>query len=99
MMFNTVNGDGTSSYGVWINNVYLFLSSIIVLAYPVWLYFYLTKYYYYLQYKEFENKYGNAYDNIELYDNESAIWVPILYCLRRFAFAATCCFLHGYPIF
>jgi len=54
LMFATVNGYGTSSYGVWINNTYLFLSSIIVLVYPMWLYYYLSKYYYFLQFEEFE---------------------------------------------
>lgn len=41
----TTEGE-TYSYGVWINNIYLFAGSILVVAYPVWLYFFLKKNYY-----------------------------------------------------
>jgi hypothetical protein len=36
---------------------------------------------------------------MQLLDNEYAIWLPIVYCLRRAALAATCCCLIGYPVF
>lgn len=50
-----------------------------------------------MQYKEVSDKYKNAYGEIELYDNHSAIWTPILYCLRRFALAFVCVCFDGHP--
>lgn len=36
---------------------------------------------------------------MRFYDRPAAIWVPILYCLRRAVLAATCCLVLGYPVF
>jgi hypothetical protein len=84
---------------MYLNNAYLFGSCFLLVAYPVWLYVFLKKNYYSFQYKAFAAKYGPAYGDIELYDNPSAIWTPILYCLRRFALAAACVCLVGHPLF
>jgi hypothetical protein len=97
MMFTT-KGD-THNYGVFINNVYLIASSVLLVAFPFWLYFFLKKNYYDLQFKTFSTKYSPIYDKVQLFDNEKAIWVPILYCLRRAALALTCCCLIGHPLF
>jgi hypothetical protein len=93
----TTKGD-TYNYGVLINNIFLVLSAVILVAYPIWLYVYLKKNYYNLQLREYKDKYENAYEGIQLFDNESAIWVPILYCLRRATLAICCCCLIGYPV-
>lgn len=44
MMFTT-EGEGTN-YGVWINNFSLVTASALAVAYPIWLYVYLSKNYY-----------------------------------------------------
>ena len=44
LMFTT-QGD-VYSYGVLINNIFLVLSTLLVVAYPVWIYFFLNKNYY-----------------------------------------------------
>ena len=82
---------------MYINNTFLFGSCILLIAYPIWLYFFLKWNYYSLQYKEVSDKYKNAYGEIELYDNHSAIWTPILFCLRRFALAFVCVCFDGHP--
>jgi hypothetical protein len=97
MMFTT-QGD-TYNYGVLINNVFLCLSSLMLVGYPVWLYFFLKKNYFDLHLPALKVKYENVYENMQLYDNEEAIWLPILYCIRRFVLAMTCCCLIGYPVF
>jgi hypothetical protein len=97
LMFTT-QGD-THNYGVLINNICMVLATILLIVYPFWLYFFLKKNYYSLQFKEYKDKYGNCYENIQLFDNEAAIGVPILYCLRRALLAIICTFLIGYPVF
>ena len=39
IMFTT-EGE-TYSYGVWINNIYLVCSTVLIVVYPFWLYFFL----------------------------------------------------------
>ena len=57
LLFTTEGG-----YGVWINNICLGLSTLLVVAFPFWLYFFLSKNYYDLHHKkEFANKYENVY--------------------------------------
>jgi len=100
MNFYTLEWEGGSSvYGMYINNIYMFVSFLIVVGYPIWLYFFLSKHYYEFQFPYFANKYENAYGKIELYDNPSAIWHPILYLLRRLALAAICTCLLSYSTF
>jgi hypothetical protein len=47
-----------------INNVYLVLSSGLLIAYPIWIYFFLKKNYYNMQFKTFKDKYDKVYDGI-----------------------------------
>lgn len=61
-MFTTEGDD--YSYGVWINNIFLCLALLLIVAYPGWLYFFLKKYYYDLHFKKFSDKYGAAYEGI-----------------------------------
>lgn len=75
----------------------MFSSCMLLLVYPIWLYFFLKKNYFEFQHKHFADKFSNAYGDIELYDNPSAIWTPIIYCLRRFALAMACVCFNGYP--
>jgi len=85
--------------GLWINNIYLCASSLLVVVYPIGLYVFLRINYYELQYKYNKVKFENAYSGIELYDNISAIWVPVLYFLLRAVLAACCVCLTGMPVF
>ena len=97
LMFTT-KGD-IHDYGVMFNNIYMVLSSVLLVAFPCWLFCFLRKNYFDLHFREFRDKYETIYLNMQLYDNEYAIWLPIVYCLRRAALAATCCCLIGYPVF
>lgn len=87
------------NYGMIINNIYMIFSWLIVVLYPGWLYWFLKRKYYELQFASFKAKYENAYGDIELFDNEQAIWEPVLYLLRRLAMAIICVCMIGYPIF
>jgi len=90
---------GSSVYGMYINNIYMFVSCLIVVGYPIWLYFFLKEHYFEFHLPYFANKYENAYGDIKLYDERDAIWIPILYLLRRLALAAICVCLLNYPTF
>ena len=59
LMFTT-QGDGYN-YGVLINNIYMVLSSVLLVAFPGWLFYFLRKNYYYLHFKEFKDQYKNVY--------------------------------------
>jgi len=87
-----------ASSGIYMSNTYMLLHALTLLAYPVWLYFFLSKNYHKLGDKEFAEKYGNAYGKIR-HDSPSAIWHPILYVLRRLMLALICVCLIHYPVF
>jgi len=82
-------------FGLFINNVYLCCASVLVVVYPIGLCVFLKKNYYDLHYEAFKAKFGNAYDGIELFDNKKAIWIPVLFFLRRAALAVTLVCLSG----
>jgi len=84
--------------GMYMSNIYMFLHTFTLLAYPVWLYFFLRKNYLKLGDETFAEKYENAFGNIR-HDNSSAIWHPILYVVRRLMLALICVCLVDYPIF
>jgi hypothetical protein len=62
-MYTNEGGDGYN-YGVIMNNVCLCLASVIVVGYPIWLYIFLKKNYYDLQFAHVKEKYGNAYEGV-----------------------------------
>jgi hypothetical protein len=59
----TNQGDG-ANYGMYINNVYLALSSVLLIAFPFWMYLFLKKNYNNLHNKNFAVKYDKVYDGV-----------------------------------
>ena len=59
----TTKGE-TYNYGVFINNVYLCFFSVLLVAFPAWLYYFLKKNYFSLQLRTVEEMYGNCYTGI-----------------------------------
>jgi len=80
------------------SNIYMILHAVALVAYPIWLYCFLTKNYANLADEKLERKYSNAFGNIQLDDNPKAIWQPILYLLRRLALACICVCLINFSI-
>lgn len=97
--FNLVWSGEEYSYGVIINNVYLFFCTILIAFFPIWVLFFLKKNYEKLPEDEFKEKYDVIYEGSDLNDNKASIWVPVIYCLRRLAMCLACCLLIGYPVF
>jgi hypothetical protein len=52
-MFTTQGDD--YNYGVLINNIYMVLSSVLLVAFPGWLFYFLRKNYMDLHFKEFRD--------------------------------------------
>jgi hypothetical protein len=50
----TTQGDGYN-YGVLINNIYMVVSSVLLVAFPCWLFYFLRKNYYDLHFQEFRD--------------------------------------------
>merc|ERR1740117_247903 len=85
--------------GLWINNTYLVLSTLVVIVYPIFLYFFMRHYYYNFGDEEFAAKYENMYDGIRLEDRRESIWVTVLFFTRRAVLATCCVMLYGHPVF
>ena len=96
--YNLVWKGDNYSYGLIINNIYLIFCSLLVLAFPAWLLYFLRKNYEKLEEEEFKGKYENAYKGIDLIANKGATLMPVIYCLRRLLLVFCCCYWVGYPI-
>jgi len=86
-------------WGTYFSNALTVPYGLLVIFFPVYVYYFMTKYYDLFRYDAFKKIYGPIFYDLEPWDTPEVKWQPILYLMRRLIIVIICVTLTEYICF